>query len=167
MPISPPTLQAEPATPWCFIALRFPMAEAAQHMDLAIQEVLGVLARQQQVPAGPLTCRHLARPTTHFDLQLGFPVAEDLAMQGEGRVEWGTLPATWLLRTTYTGPYEGLAAAWGAFSAAVPAALASHPPMEPTGCFRERYLTDPSLEPDPARWATVLELELRDGAGEK
>jgi hypothetical protein len=25
----------------------------------------------------------------------------------------------------------------------------------------------PSLEPDPARWATVLELELRDGAGEK
>lgn len=61
----------------------------------------------------------------------------------------------------------GLAAAWGAFSDAVPAALASHPQMEQTGCFRESYLIDPSLEPDPARWTTVLELELQDGAGEK
>ena len=166
-PIPPPTLHTVPAVPWLFIRLAFPMAEAAQHMDPAIQEVLQVLSRQSAVPAGPLICRHLARPTTHFDLQLGFPVGEDRPLEEMGRVRLGELPATLLLRTTYSGPYDGLAMAWRVFSAAVPALLVSHPQMEQTGCFRESYLTDPSREPDPARWETVLELELKEGAGEK
>ena len=134
-------------------------------MDPAIQDVLQALTEQGAVPAGPMMCRHFARPETHFDLHLGFPVESGRRFEDIGRVRFGELPATRLLRTTYTGPYEGLADGWRMFSEWGSTWLASHPEVQLTGRFRESYLTDPTAQKDPNRWETSLELELSEVTG--
>ena len=89
-----------------------------------------------------------------FDFELGVPVAS--SVQASGRVTPGALPAARVARTVYSGPYEGLPAAWGAFTAW----------MEANGCEQaedlwEVYAVGPQASPDPANWRTELTRPLK------
>ena len=161
MPLSTPSLIPVPATPWLAIELHFPIAEAASHLDPAIQEVLTALAHHGLSPAGPLVCRHLARPTTHFHLHCGFPVPSGASFPPSGRLVLAALPETQVFRAVYRGGYDGLAGAWGEFMGSLPGLLSAHPMLAPSGPFRESYLTDPSSVPDPAQWETLLDIEVK------
>ena len=68
--------------------------------------------REQGIePAGPLFSYHLKMPSDVFEMEIGFPVDDDV--KPSGRVVASALPALRVARTIYRGPMEGLGAAWG------------------------------------------------------
>ena len=84
-----------------------------------------------------------------FDFEIGFPVSQPVKV--EGRVINSALPAVTVVRSVYTGPYEGLAQAWPALQNWV----RSNGHGE-TGKFWECYLTNPEEVKDPKNYRTEL-----------
>ena len=84
-----------------------------------------------------------------FDFELGVKTAAPV--KPSGRVQPGELPATKVARTIYSGPYEGLPAAWGEFNGWMKAN--GHQQAED---LWELYSTGPQSSPDPASWRTEL-----------
>ena len=68
-----------------------------------------------------------------------------------GRVKPSQWPAMKVARTVYTGPYEGLPAAWGEFMDWIEAN--GHTPAPD---LWECYVTGPQSSPDSATWRTEL-----------
>ncbi len=131
------------------IPLVVPRAEIQSVMGPSIREVYAAIAAQGIAPAGPWFTHHRRSPTDTFDFDVCVPVATPVA--AAGRVKPGRLPATRVARAVYSGPYEGLAAAWGEFSAWIEAN--GHTPRAD---LWECYLVGPESNPDPAAWRTEL-----------
>ena len=131
------------------LPLVVPRTEIQTVMGPAIHEVLATLAAQGIAPAGPWFTHHRRRPTDTFDFDVCVPVATPVT--ASGRVKPGKLPAARVARTVYSGPYEGLAAAWGEFCAWMDAN--GHTPRED---LWECYLVGPESSPNPADWRTEL-----------
>jgi effector-binding domain-containing protein len=131
------------------IAVVVPRNEIQTVMGPTIREVYAVLAEQGIAPAGPWFTHHRRRPTDTFDFDVCVPVSSPVAPAG--RVKPGRLPAARVARAVYSGPYEGLAAAWGEFCAWIEAN--GHTPRED---LWERYIVGPESSPDPAAWRTEL-----------
>jgi effector-binding domain-containing protein len=72
-------------------------------------------------------------------------------VKATGRVKPSELPAAKVARTVYSGPYEGLPAAWGEFSEWMKAS--GH---ETAADLWEVYSVGPQSTPDPASWRTEL-----------
>ena len=84
-----------------------------------------------------------------FDFELGVKVSSPA--KASGRVKPGQLPATKVARTVYSGPYEGLPAAWGEFMQWMKAN--GHEQAED---LWELYSVGPQSTPDSANWRTEL-----------
>jgi effector-binding domain-containing protein len=132
-----------------FIPLVVPRTEIQTVMGPAIREVYAALAAQRIAPVGPWFTHHRRPPTDTFDFDVCVPVASPMA--AAGRVQPGRLPATKAARTLYHGPYDGLAAAWGEFSAWIEAN--GHTPRAD---LWECYLVGPESSSDPTAWRTEL-----------
>jgi effector-binding domain-containing protein len=100
--ITAPELTTTTEQPAATIHLVIPGRDMPKHMDPAIQEILKVLADQGLQPAGPMFSYHHRRPSDTFDLEIGFPVAQ--AIDEQGRVKSGSLPAEQVARCIYQGP---------------------------------------------------------------
>lgn len=122
-------------------------------MGPAIAEVMGALAAQRIAPAGPVFSHHFRIDPAVFDFEVGVAVAHPVA--ATGRVRASALPAARVARTVYRGPYEGLGAAWGEFSAWL--AAAGHRPADD---LWECYLAGPESSSDPSAWRTELDRPL-------
>ncbi len=131
------------------IRLTIPRHEIQRVMGPAIGEVFAAVAAQGLTPVGPVFSHHFEMNPDTFDFEVGVPVASPVAPAG--RVQPSRLPATRVARTTYRGPYEGLAAAWGEFDARVVAD--GH---TPAANLWECYAAGPESNPDPASWRTEL-----------
>lgn len=131
------------------VHLTVPRAEISQVMGPAIAEIIAALAAQGIAPAGPCFSLHGKRPTDTFDFEVGFPVSRPIAPAG--RVRMSKLPAARVARTTYSGGYDGLGAAWGEFCAWIESdGLAAQDSLW------ESYLSGPESSPDPDQWRTEL-----------
>jgi effector-binding domain-containing protein len=84
-----------------------------------------------------------------FDFELGVKVSAPA--KAVGRVQPGELPAAKVARAIYSGPYEGLPAAWGEFTGWIK--VNGHQQAED---LWELYSTGPQSNPDPASWRTEL-----------
>ncbi len=153
--IDTPTLTQTVATPAAVIRLTIPRAEIQAMMGPARAEVLAAVAAQGLTPAGPLFSYHHRMSAEAFDFAVGVPVAS--AVVAQGRVEAGALPAARVAQTVYHGPYEGLAAAWGAFETWIADAGHTRRPD-----LWERYLVGPESCADPSEWQTELSHPLAD-----
>ena len=142
------------AQPCAAIRITVPRSEIQHVMGPGYQELMDTLGAQGVAPAGPWFNHHLRMDPEVFDFELGVPVAAPLAPAG--RVTMSELPAATVARTVYSGPYEGLADAWGAFNAQLAAAG-----LTPADGLWERYLAGPETGPDPAQWRTELNQPLR------
>ena len=131
------------------IRLTIPRAEIQQVMGPAIGEVMGALAGQGIVPAGPVFSHHFRMDPATFDFEVGVPVASPVTEMG--RVKRSQLPAALVARTVYRGPYEGLGQAWGEFETWLHAHGHTGAPN-----LWECYLAGPESSPDPANWQTQL-----------
>ena len=150
-----PQILTSDEQPTAVIHLCVPRAEIGQVMAPAIEEILAALAAAGTAPCGPCYSFHWQRPTDTFDFEVGFPVAAPIAPVG--RVKMSRLPATRLARTTYSGGYEGLGAAWGEFCAWIDQAG-----LKATGSLWECYLVGHNTSPDPAEWRTELNRPLAE-----
>ncbi len=135
--------------PTAVIHLTVSLAEISHVMGPAIAEVMAAMTAQGANPVGPCFTYHPKRPSSLFDFEVGFPV--DRPITPVGRVKMGQLPAASIVRTIYTGGYEGLASAWGEFCAWI-----ETEGLTPQDSLWECYLSGPESNPDPATWRTEL-----------
>jgi effector-binding domain-containing protein len=147
--ISTPRLITTQAIATAVIPLVIPGREMQMYMDPAIQEVIKAITGQGIAIAGPMFSYHHRRPSDTFDFEIGFPVAK--AIKPEGRVINSQLPAVNVVRSVYTGPYDGLAQAWPALQKWV-----RENGHGETGKFWESYLTNPDEVKDPKEYRTEL-----------
>ena len=136
------------------IHLTVPRNEMMKVFGPAVGELMAALAKQGIAPIGAIFAHHLTMSADTFDFELGVRVASPV--QAAGRVTAGILPEEKVARTVYSGPYEGLPAAWGEFSAWMKAN--GH---EPAADLWEIYSVGPQSTPDPAGWRTELNRPLK------
>jgi effector-binding domain-containing protein len=112
------------------------------------RDVTAALARQGIAATGPRFARYHSFGET-IDLEAGMPVA--VPIRPDGAVMPSSLPAGPAARAIHAGGYETLEATYAAL-----AAWQQRSGRDPSGGPWEVYLTDPSSEPDPARWRTEI-----------
>lgn len=131
------------------IHITVPRDQIQEVMGPAIMEVIETVKSQGIGPAGPVFAHHFGMTPGIFNFEVGVPVSAPV--QATGRVKAGELPATNIMRTVYTGPYEGLGDAWGEFQDLVEAAGRTLGPN-----LWERYLSGPESSPDSSTYRTEL-----------
>jgi effector-binding domain-containing protein len=147
--IEPPRIVQSAAQRTAVIRLTIPRDQIQSVMGPSIGEVMAAVAAQGISPTGPVFSYHLRMDPNVFDFEVGVPVAEPVSPAG--RVKPGQLPATRVAQTVYHGPYEGLGAAWGQFSAWI-AANGYTPGPDLWEC----YVAGPESGSDSAKWRTEL-----------
>jgi effector-binding domain-containing protein len=131
------------------IHLTLPRSEMMKTFGPAVGELMSALAAQGVEPIGAVFAHHLKMSPDNFDFELGVKVAAPV--NPAGRVKPGQLRAAKVARTIYSGPYEGLPAAWGEFNNWMTAN--GHAQAED---LWEVYSVGPQSSPDPANWRTEL-----------
>lgn len=151
-----PMIEQRAALPYAGIAMQFPMDGFPAAVDAAFPELFGWLAGRGIQPAGPPFIRyHVIDMPAELDVEFGVPVVA--AVPGDDRVRAGVLPAGRYVTLRHTGPYDGLVASNAALQDWAKARGITFGSRE-TGHGEawpgrvEHYLTDPSAEPDPAKW---------------
>jgi len=135
------------------IRLTIPRSKMREVFGPAVGELMTVLAAQGVEPVGAVFAHHLNMSPDTFDFELGVPVSAPV--KATGRVKPGRLPAAKVARTVYSGPYEGLPAAWGELDKWMRAN--GHEQAED---LWEVYSVGPQSSPDPANWRTELNRSL-------
>lgn len=131
------------------IRLTIPRGEMPSVFGPAVGELLVTLDNQGVEPVGAVFAHHLTLSPDNFDFELGIKVSSPI--EAAGRVMPGSLPATKVARTVYTGPYEGLPSAWHEFEGWIDANG-----LEQAGSLWELYSLGPQSTPDPGQWRTEL-----------
>jgi effector-binding domain-containing protein len=129
------------------IRLTIPHDEIREAMQPGITELMSTVAEQGIPTVGPWFNHHLRMDSEIFDFEISVPVAKPVV--AVGRVRPSELPATWIARTVYRGPYEGLAEAWPQFDSWIVAN--GHTPGP---SLWECYLSGAESGPDPMQWRT-------------
>jgi len=127
------------------------ITEALGRMYQAVNEAL---AKQGVEPTGAPFARY-HEFGQNVDLEAGMPVAN--AILDEGDVRASQLPGGPAAIAVHAGPYEGLANTYDAIEAWMKSAGRT-----PDGGPWEVYLTDPSSEPEPAKWLTQIIWPMRN-----
>lgn len=161
-----PQLEQRAARHYAGIRVTVPMDGISGAVDEGFPELLRWLAANGIAPDGPPFIRYLVVDMeASLRIELGVPVAEPVTetvigpTAANGRVRSGRLPAGQYVVLRHTGPYDGLVASNAALQRwAAERGVKFDTWDTPDGCaWRSRvehYLTDPSAEPDPAKWET-------------
>jgi len=137
------------------IHLTVPRNEMMKVFGPAVGELMAALAAQGVKPVGAVFAHHIKMSPDVFDFELGVKVSAPV--KATGRVKRGELPAARVARTVYSGPYEGLPAAWSGFDKWIKAN--GH---EQAADLWELYSIGPQSTLDPADWRTELNRPLKD-----
>jgi effector-binding domain-containing protein len=120
----------------------------------AVGELMAALAEQGIKPEGAIFAHHLKMSADNFNFELGVRVSTPI--KAIGRVKPGELPAAKVARTIYSGPYEGLPAAWGEFNKWI-----KSNGYEQADDLWELYSVGPQSTPDSKGWRTELNRPLK------
>jgi effector-binding domain-containing protein len=163
-----PRIEERAARHYAGIQATVPMDGISAAVDEAFPELFGWLAGSGIAPAGPPFIRFLVIDMEALlQLELGVPVAAPVT--GSGRIRPGLLPAGRYVVLRHVGPYDGPEGLIPA-NAALQQWARDHGlefDMRDTqegsawGSRLEEYITDPSREPDPAKWETDVAYLLR------
>ena len=153
--IDTPAITTTPEQQTAVVHLTIPRAEIQHAMGPAHQELLSTLAAQGVTPAGPWFSQHFRMDPATFDFAVGVPVSAPVAPTG--RVASSRLPAARVVRTVYSGGYEGLGAAWGELDAWI-----KREGLKPRGDLWEIYAVGPESGLDASTWRTELNRPLAD-----
>jgi effector-binding domain-containing protein len=151
-----PQIQARAAQHYAAIPVTVSMDGISGAVDSAFPELFGWLGGNGITASGPPFIRYLVVDmAAQLEIELAVPVGAPVA--GSGRVRPGVLPEGTYAVLRHTGPYDGLTAS----NAALQQWARGHGVELDTwdtasgSAWRSRaehYLTDPSKEPDPAKW---------------
>lgn len=140
------TIEAQPAAA---VRAEVPMAELRSVFDRGFHAVMHTVEAQGVAIAGPPFGFYPRMPGDTVAVIVGFPVAAPIT--SDGRVEPFNLPGGRVVTGTHVGPYETLGQTYEqlmAWTRAEGLTLAEE--------MWESYLSDPSSEPDPATWRTLI-----------
>jgi effector-binding domain-containing protein len=136
-----------------------------------IPELLGALfawrtSRNVELAGPPFIRYHVVNMAAAMDVELGIPV--EAALEGDGQIRAGMLPAGRYAVLIYTGRDNGLAGnaallSWGQEHGLVWDRWSTDA-GDAFGARYESFLTDPNEQPDPAKWETEVAIRLADGA---
>lgn len=126
-----------------------PMSELTEFFSRAYTQTMAALQAHGTYPAGPPFGKYYGMPTEVVDVEAGFPVAATIAT-ADGVVS-GILPAGTIVTAIHVGPYDSMADTY----AEVQRFFAENH-LVPSDVMWESYLSDPELEPDPAKWRTLI-----------
>ena len=125
-------------------------------VDEAFPELFGWLAGNGIVPSGPPFIRFLVIDmAANLEIEMGVPVSAPVA--GNGRIRPGVLPEGRYAVLRHTGPYDGLVGSnavlqqWAREHGVAFDTWDTDKGSHWRG-WVEHYLTNPSEEPDPAKW---------------
>jgi effector-binding domain-containing protein len=151
-----PRIERRAAQPYAGIRMQVTMDGFAAAADRSIPELFGWLAEHGAAPAGPPFIRyHVIDMAAELEIEFGLPVMAVVA--GDGQVRPGVLPAGQYVTLRHVGPYDGLIASNAELQQWAQEQGITFDSWE-TGrgtAWRgrvEHYPTDPSAEPDPAKW---------------
>lgn len=153
MALSTIELREESAQHTAVVRRRISMAET-DHIPGWIGAAFEAIQRTGQQPTGLPFLRTLAMDADGMEIEVGWPVPAPF--RDDGDVQAGALPGGLCAVVSYLGPYEGIAPAYEA----VQAWCADHG-HELAGPSWESYVTDPTQEPDPAKWRTGVYFPVR------
>jgi len=160
-----PEISQRAAVPYVGISQWVSMAELGSVAD-RIPEIFGWLGTHGIAPAGPPFFRYIVIDMKRQLLvEVGVPVQS--AVQDDGNIQAGTLPAGQFAVMTHTGAPPTLEAATAALLAWAEARglawdVVETDAGEKWGCRVEFYLTDPTEQPDLSKWQTELAFRLAD-----
>ncbi len=138
-------------TPTAVLRETVPMTALREFFDRAYPTVMAAVQQQNVQLAGPPFALYRGMPTDVVDVEAGFPLAAPYPGGDDGGVAAGVLPAGRALEAMHVGPYESLPETYGAVMARMQA-----DGLTPANTMWEYYLSDPSAEPDPAAWKTLI-----------
>ncbi len=153
-----PQIQPRAAQHYAGIPATVTMDTISTAVDSGFPELFGWLASNGIAPTGPPFIRFLVIDMDReLLIELGVPVSAPVT--GNGRIQPGVLPAGRYAVLRHTGPYDGLVASHAALQEwaadqGVQFDTTDTAQGSVWGGRFEHYLTDPSQEPDPAKWET-------------
>ncbi len=154
MTLSPIEVQIRPEQHTAVVRHRITMQET-DRIPGWIGVTFEAIQQAGQQPAGMPFLRTLAMDEKGMEVEVGWPVSAPYS--GKGKVQAGTLPGGPIVVATYSGPYDGIGPAYEA----IQAWCAEHG-HEIAGPPWESYFTDPTQEPDPAKWRTDVHFPIRE-----
>ena len=153
-----PKIEERAAQHYAGIQATVPMDGISAAVDEAFPALFGWLAGTGTAPAGAPFIRFLVIDMEALlQLEFGVPVAEPVA--GTERIRPGILPGGRYVVLRHTGNYDGLIEANAALQQwaqdhGLEFDMKDTPEGSAWASRFEQYITDPSAEPDPARWET-------------
>jgi effector-binding domain-containing protein len=154
-----PHIEDRSAESYVGIAETVTMQTLAAAIDRGYPELFGWLASHDITPAGAPFVRYLRIDMeAELEIELGVPVTAPGEVPVDDRVRAGELPAGRYVVLLHVGPYQGLIDS----NAELQDWAEEHSIRwrrehgSAWGGRVERYLTDPSAEPDSSRWETEL-----------
>lgn len=117
--------------------------------ERAFHAVGAVMSAQGVHPIGPPFGLYRGMPDPDVDVAAGFPVSDPI--QPSGDVIPDRLPGGHAVVTTHVGPFDRMDATYEAMGTWM-----AGQGFEGDTTMWENYLSDPSVEPDPARWRTEI-----------
>jgi effector-binding domain-containing protein len=157
VPEHQPQIQHQPAQPYVAIPEVVTMQGLPGVIDNDFRELFGWLASHSLAPAGPPFIRYLEIDMdAELSIELAVPV--DVEPPADGRIRPGTLPAGRYVTFLHVGHYNGLVEANAELQrwAQERGIVWQFDDASRWGGRVERYVTDPSKEPDPSAWKTEL-----------
>jgi effector-binding domain-containing protein len=162
-----PKIEVRKEQPYVGIQARVTMQQMGKALPPLWGEVYGWLASKGFKPAGaPLWRYRVIDMEGTMEIDVGVPVTG--AAAGDKRIIADIIPAGRYATLIHSGPYEGLMQAtadlltWGASKGIAWDKWAAGPRGESWRARIEYYLTDPTKEPDSAKWETELAFKLVD-----
>jgi effector-binding domain-containing protein len=162
-----PKLEYRKEQPYVGIRSQVTMQEIKTTLPPLIGEVFGWLESKGLAAAGAPFWRYLIVDMgAKMEIDVAVPVAA--AVPGEGRIIADVLPAGRYAVLVHTGPYEGLYEAtkalldWARGKGLGWDKWPAGPGGEGWRARIETYFTDPTEEPDPAKWETELAFKVAD-----
>jgi len=145
------TLVEEPAGRFAVVRDRVRVDDMTAHVPEVIMRVREWLdGRQVPCLEPPLSIFHGVGIDEWLDVEVGRPIA-DAVLENADEVVVRLLPATRAAEHVHQGPYEELAALYGALEAAI-----RRHGLEPGDLAREHYDVNPSSESDPGAFRTRI-----------
>ena len=139
------------------IRLSAAMDQVGEVMGQAFPKLYQAVTEAGAVPAGPPLTRYFSYGGPIIEFECAIPVAERLAGAGDDDdVKPGEIGGGEAAVGMHVGPYDTIGATWEAIGSWVEEQ--SRVPSDPAW---ESYLTDPSEEPNPAKWMTEVCMPLR------
>jgi len=127
-----------------------PTSQVGPKMGEIFEKVFGYIGQNQITPAGPPFAVYLSfDPQGNTVFETGVPVSDEVS--GSGEIEYREYPATKVVEMVYTGSYENMGPAYQKIMDYM-----KENNLKAKGISWEIYLTDPSAEPDPNKYQTII-----------